>query len=368
MFMFKVGRNYRIMFKIDDDLIFEVNSSQMYKSYYRGYSHSVIHTYLLEDSKLAIQNHSRRRLDIFDIKNNRFEIPGLKSEISIKNKVLKEREDKAYFEFPSVICYSDDEGYDNVETYIYTYEIKEKKIDSDDVKPLVTPVTLEGTTYKYQSSSYYVSWPDNTLFDAAHTHSDGIKFTNRKLPIIKAALYKVDKNDLNATSPNTLSGAEFTLWKYNLINGVFSKDQTWPADGKELIEDPPDSGVFSLGDLTEGYYKIEETLFPAGYVQSDEVPMLYVKMGDNGEMEAVLVRASSPNIGREMGNLTDIVKIGNETVSGNKIWTVTLGNECGTELPSAGGSGIDFFYFVGCILTMLAGASLVMKKNMRSGD
>ena len=256
----------------------------------------------------------------------------------------------------------------NVETYIYTYEIKEKKIDSDDVKPLVTPVTLEGTTYKYQSSSYYVSWPDNTLFDAAHTHSDGIKFTNRKLPIIKAALYKVDKNDLNATSPNTLSGAEFTLWKYNLINGVFSKDQTWPADGKELIEDPPDSGVFSLGDLTEGYYKIEETLFPAGYVQSDEVPMLYVKMGDNGEMEAVLVRASSPNIGQEIGNLTDIVKIGNETVSGNKIWTVTLGNECGTELPSAGGSGTDFFYFVGCILTMLAGASLVMKKNMRSGD
>ena len=256
----------------------------------------------------------------------------------------------------------------NVETYIYTYEIKEKKIDSDDVKPLVTPVTLEGTTYKYHSSSYYVSWPDNTLFDAAHTHSEGIKFTNRKLPIIKAALYKVDKNDLNATSPNTLSGAEFTLWKYNLINGVFSKDQTWPADGKELIEDPPDSGVFSLGDLTEGYYKIEETLFPAGYVQSDEVPMLYVKMGDNGEMEAVLVRASSPNIGQEIGNLTDIVKIGNETVSGNKIWTVTLGNECGTELPSAGGSGTDFFYFVGCILTMLAGASLVMKKNMRSGD
>lgn len=260
------------------------------------------------------------------------------------------------------------ESDDNVETYIYTYEIKEKKIDSDDVKPLVTPVTLEGTTYKYQSSSYYVSWPDNTLFDAAHTHSDGIKFTNRKLPIIKAALYKVDKNDLNATSPNTLSGAEFTLWKYNLINGVFSKDQTWPADGKELIEDPPDSGVFSLGDLTEGYYKIEETLFPAGYVQSDEVPMLYVKMGDNGEMEAVLVRASSPNIGQEIGNLTDIVKIGNETVSGNKIWTVTLGNECGTELPSAGGSGTDLFYFVGCILTMLAGASLVMKKNMRSGD
>ena len=51
----------------------------------------------------------------------------------IKNKVLKEREDKAYFEFPSVICYSDDEGYDNVETY--THNGKTFRIEWNDKTP-----------------------------------------------------------------------------------------------------------------------------------------------------------------------------------------------------------------------------------------
>ena len=265
-------------------------------------------------------------------------------------------------------------------TYIYTYEIVEKRIGTADVKLLDTPVELgEGENkikYKYYSSSYYVSWPDDTLFDAANNdetnaHSDGIKFINRKLPTIKAMIHKVDKSNFNETNFIPLSGAEFKLIKYNLTNGSWNKDTAWGTQGESPFpEDDENPGVFSLGDLKEGYYKIVETHFPDGYIKSAEDPMFQVKMdSETGEMKAVLVYASNPNIGEEIAsNSTEIVKIGLETVSDNTIWTFTFGNEPGAALPSACSSGTHLFYFIGCILTMLAGASLVMKRNLRSGD
>lgn len=51
----------------------------------------------------------------------------------IKARVLKEREEKAYFNFPGVICYSDDEGYDNIETY--THNGKTFRIEWNDDTP-----------------------------------------------------------------------------------------------------------------------------------------------------------------------------------------------------------------------------------------
>lgn len=37
----------------------------------------------------------------------------------------------------------------------------------------------------------------------------------------------------------------------------------------------------------------------------------------------------------------------------------------GVELPSTGGPGTHFFYIIGCILTMFAGAGIVMKRRRR---
>ena len=261
---------------------------------------------------------------------------------------------------------------DDNNTYIYTYEIVEKTINSAEIKPASPPVTLgegdDAITYNYQSSSYYVSWPD-TEFDA--TQPTSLKFTNRKLPVIKASLHKVDKDNLDENTFIPLPGAEFMLVKYDLVNGAWVKDTNWEDQGekKPITEDSPGSGIFDLGSLTEGYYAIVETKYPAGYIQAAENPMFRVKMDtDSGEMMAVLVRASNPNIGAEIGSgSTDMVKLGNEADNnGTTTWIVTVGNQRGAALPSTGGPGTKIYTVLGAMLAVTSGLLLVIRRRRRT--
>ena len=47
------------------------------------------------------------------------------------------------------------------------------------------------------------------------------------------------------------------------------------------------------------------------------------------------------------------------------VWTVKITNQSGYELPSTGGPGTNLIYFLGTILTVLAGVGLVMRKRRR---
>jgi LPXTG-motif cell wall-anchored protein len=177
---------------------------------------------------------------------------------------------------------------------------------------------------------------------------------NRPNP--ETLLYKVDEKDLNQSSIEDylLSGAQFKVVKYTDDN-FREKDNSWGTGGEKdatLIETGTD-GKFGVDGLVKGFYQIEETVHPDGYVRTAEKPRFEVALDAQSEK---LVIETLP------GN--DTVRIiNNYKNTGDNV--IIYGNTPGAALPNTGGSGTNLFYLIGCILTMLAGAGIVKKWRSR---
>jgi LPXTG-motif cell wall-anchored protein len=189
-------------------------------------------------------------------------------------------------------------------------------------------------------------------------NSDTITVTNLEEPGITVTVRKVAKADVNNASAATLPGATFKLVKYTSssyqqIDSSF--EAVTIADNDNTI-----SGVFTFNGLKEGYYQLEETVCPEGYVRTTSNPRFRVTT-ESGETVARLVNDNGTDID---SNASEMVVV--ENAESNHI--VTVGNEPGAELPNAGGIGTTIFYVLGSLLVLGCAVVLISRRRMRGHD
>ena len=175
---------------------------------------------------------------------------------------------------------------------------------------------------------------------------------------------KVDAADVNKDTADSLKGAGFRITRYT-DNTFRSIDGSWGENGSKELIDVNNNGTYSLNGLFEfdgllpGYYMLEETQYPDGYIKMDKNPTFQVKVKDNStDYEIIqLVKGEGDEY---IPGTTDLVRIENNTTN------IIVGNTPGTALPNTGGPGTNMLYLLGIVLTGIAGAGLVMRKRRKA--
>ena len=166
-------------------------------------------------------------------------------------------------------------------------------------------------------------------------------------------LKKVDKANLNDSDPDLLKGASFTVTKYSDQNfqGI---DSTWETSGSQTVSDDkkPDgtytlNGEFVFRGLPAGYYQIEETRFPDGYIKLSGNPRF--KVEENASHELVVTLINNPD---------NLLRLEDDKL------TIIVGNPPGAALPNTGGPGTRLFTILGSILILGAGVLLWRRRRL----
>ena len=227
--------------------------------------------------------------------------------------------------------------------------------------PAGTTVTFTETGIQVNGYNLTVNSSATAADSAAVTSGSAIAGAEITAELINAyelkktsvTLKKVDKDDVGEENPDLLKGATFVLSKYNSAE-FREKDETWGTAGSKVLEDTkrPDgtyllNGKFTFDDLTIGYYQLEETAFPDGYVQLTSNPTFKVEA--NGSNELFITIINNPD------NLLRLV---------DGELTIVVGNTPGVELPHTGGPGTRLFTILGSILILGAGVLLWRRRRL----
>ena len=113
-------------------------------------------------------------------------------------------------------------------------------------------------------------------------------------------------------------------------------------------------GGIKISGLKEGLYKLVESKAPAGYVITNNEICIKITAGENAVINMSLVDKDGNNLSVETAKLVSFEN-----------GVLKVKNQLGAALPNTGGSGTNLFYIIGCILTLLAGAGIVMKMRRR---
>jgi len=116
------------------------------------------------------------------------------------------------------------------------------------------------------------------------------------------------------------------------------------------------TSVTTLSDLADGLYKLTETVSPAGYIILEKAVFFNI---ENGTVQLTKEDGTTP---AESGKAVLTTETDQDK---NTIYVITVKNNPGVELPSTGGSGTNFIYFLGIMLTGIAGTGLVMRRKRR---
>ena len=186
-----------------------------------------------------------------------------------------------------------------------------------------------------------------SLVDGKGIKEGTVKVTNKisgekSEKTISIAIEKYDKRDLDDLSAETLKGAAFKLVKY-VDSDYRYVDDSWSSD--EQHDDPETGdGKFEFDGLTDGYYTIEETQVPLGYIKIDEDPKFEVK-NDGNNLKVVF-------------DGTDMARFEDERL------TFRIGNEAGQALPQTGGRGTHRMTLMGILLIVGAGILLIARRRV----
>ncbi len=180
---------------------------------------------------------------------------------------------------------------------------------------------------------------------------------------IDVTLKKVDKADLANNSAALLRGATFTITRYT--DNTFSVKDTSASAWTATLEDRKEgdsytlNGNFEFKDLPVGYYKLDESVMPAGYITMTEAPVFEVRANSGtSELEVVLYKKNGSAYTEVASGSTDMARI-------DAVNTIYIANEPGAALPNTGGPGTTVLYILGIMLTAFAGTGLVMRKRRR---
>ena len=103
--------------------------------------------------------------------------------------------------------------------------------------------------------------------------------------------------------------------------------------------------------LSDGTYRLHEVYVPAGYISTFRYIQFTI---DKGELKDVTTESGTSD------------KVIPTAATSNSLALLIIKNEPGAALPNTGGSGTSLIYFLGIILTCLAGAGLMMRKRCKT--
>lgn len=202
------------------------------------------------------------------------------------------------------------------------------------------PVIGSGTAAVINETDYTVSYTQIEEPVAAGQES-AAAVVNRKKPY-DLNVVKVEKD-----TEIPLKDAQFKLYKLKVdpdtgeISRVAGSEQTVTTD--------PD-GKAKFEGLAVGFYEIEETRAPKGYILTGDTTF-YIKVTSSGVTLVIREEGKAPEEWQE-GEETGLVTFEEETA------TATVGNESGSALPMTGGPGTALFNVLGGILILFAGLRL----------
>lgn len=170
--------------------------------------------------------------------------------------------------------------------------------------------------------------------DGSDTVGDGGIITNKESSI-DIHILKVDKQN-----NNPLTGATFVLRRYG--EEYHEVLETWNA--QEVSAERGKEGTLTFDKLQVGWYELEETIPPEGYIKTTSNPRFSITCDQNGNLVVTYEN-------------TDMVPYNPE----NKTFTVK--NEPGAELPESGGPGTGMFTILGTVLLAIAGILLIRRRR-----
>ena len=199
-------------------------------------------------------------------------------------------------------------------------------------------LTKDGRTYTYDVTNGLLGAEGGTTINKQRKETD-------------ITLKKVDKDNLDEEDPDLLKGASFTVTKYTDEN-FQGKDTTWETSGSQTVSDDkkPDgtytlNGEFVFRGLPAGYYQIEETRFPDGYIKLSGNPRFKVEENANHELVVTLIN-----------NPDNLLRLEDDKL------TIIVGNPPGAALPNTGGPGTRTI--LGSILILGAGVLLWRRRRL----
>lgn len=160
----------------------------------------------------------------------------------------------------------------------------------------------------------------------------------------KAKTHQVEILKTSQDSITPLPGAVFSLYTES---GYNSDPKTASKTG--LTSDG--NGKIDLGTLAYGKYYLVETSAPAGYISLEE-PVIITVTGNGVTYNQKENIQSVDGTGIHYDQQTDT-------------YTLTVTNNSGVELPSAGGPGTVWMYLLGSLLLLGSGIALVTRRRMR---
>ena len=216
----------------------------------------------------------------------------------------------------------------------------------DDTAGGVTPATAdyEGANWtayftglpKYTNAGTLINYTvqetgtwDGYVVDGNATVSSGGTIINKQ-QTVEINILKVDKTD--GTTP--LTGAKFVLKRYN--EGYYGVRETWPEQTVSSEEEK--KGTLIIDGLTVGYYELEETESPAGYIRISAFPRFEVAVNPTTKELEVIFTDNT-------GGMVSYDSTNNE---------FTVRNEPGAALPNTGGFGTKPFTIGGMMLVLMS--------------
>lgn len=164
-----------------------------------------------------------------------------------------------------------------------------------------------------------------------------------------------------------LAGAAFTLYKAPNANGEYTvfRPET-KAEG-----DDTNGYKFDFGRLGEGFYRLEETVVPAGYNKADDVYFeIREHRDDDGNVDQVTVwiKGEDGQYHEANGEQFSFNVSAATPAEGEGHLKEQIINRDGLELPETGGIGTTIFYVIGAVLVAAAVVLLVTKKRVNGAE
>ena len=234
----------------------------------------------------------------------------------------------------------------------------EEDLSEDETEQAKQEVNAEAIAANaYESEPWKAFWCDLAEYDAAgkpivytvkevsasegfaNQNTEGVSsgetITNKQTEMTINVL-KVDGRD--GTTP--LAGAKFKLRRYT--NDKYQEcEKEWPE--QEVSSEPATKGTLTFTNISVGYYELEESEPPEGYVKTGSNPRFTVTEDEDGNLQVTFTN-------------TDMVTYENGEFK--------VENEPGAALPSTGGSGTAPFTIPGSLMLLGAGVLLWRRRRL----
>ena len=170
---------------------------------------------------------------------------------------------------------------------------------------------------------------------------DGEAIINKELDIDIHILKVNAKN-----KSQRLTGAGFVLKKFGNSSYTNPSVKTWPE--QTVSSEAGKEGTLTFEGLTSGYYELQETRTPAGFIRSGSGPIRF-RVEATGDPLNQLQVVFSDSSGMVTYNAAD--------------GTFTVGNKPGVALPNTGGPGSAGCTLAGLLMILLGGGVLAGRKR-----